>query len=180
MHRVIAGMLLALATALAWYMWRPDSKVSEASIQPASPVASSIAATPPASAPKRAPSPFADAAPVIGPDRSMLEERALRNAPVVAAMPRDPVLAWQAWREAVRIFLDMRLNRAPQDLVVQAARIVDAGIDARVERKEISLDDGLALMTELVQVLESDPGKRELLLKQWREEKQGATPAQRP
>ena len=170
------GMLLALGAVLAWTMWRSDSESSEEAVQAESPAASSVAASPSASAPKRPPSPFDDAAPVIGPDRSMLEERALRNAPIVAAMPRDPVLAWQAWREAVEVFADMRIDGARREQLEQAARLVDAGIDARIERKEITLADGLELMTELAYVLEPDPVRRNLLLEQWREEKQAAEP----
>ena len=113
---------------------------------------------------------------MIGPDRSMLEERASRNAPLVARMPRDPVLAWQAWREAVEVFADLRLDGAPPEQLEQAARLVDAGIDARIERKEITLADGFELMTELANVLEPDPVRRKLLLDQWREEKQAAEP----
>jgi hypothetical protein len=110
----------------------------------------------------------------MGPDRSMLEERAARNAPLMAAQPADPKLAREAFLDALDRFDDLRLGGATQKELEEVARVLDAGIDARLDRKDISLADGIELMTQLSYVLEPDPVRRQLLLEQWREERRAA------
>ena len=106
----------------------------------------------------------------------MLDERAVRNAPIMAAQPRDPKLALDAFQVALERFDDLRLGGATQQELEEAARVLDAGIDARIDRKEMSLAEGIELMTELSYVLEPDPVRRKLLLEQWSEDRRGGAP----
>lgn len=162
-------MLVVAAAALAWYLLRPNA---HRAIAPA--LAPAPAASAPGAAASMPPSPFADAPPVAGPDRSMLEERAARNAAIVAAQSPDPRLAREAFLDALERFDDLRLGGATQKELEDVARVIDAGIDARIDRTEMSLADAIELMTQLSYVLEPDPVRRQLLLEQWREERRAA------
>jgi len=78
--RLSLGLLLAAAVALAFWMWRPQPDGADAP----------VVSEPSAPAVKRAPSPYSNAAPVPGPDRSALDERAARLAAnPLAPMPTD-------------------------------------------------------------------------------------------
>ena len=126
---------------------------------------------PPASAVKLPPLPYADAAPVLGPERSLLEERAARLAATAVIEPRDPTAAMAVYRNTLDRYAKLRYGGGTPAQLKEVARILDAGIDVRVDRDEMDLVDALELMAELLDVLEPDPARRGMLLAQWREQK---------
>lgn len=160
--RLSFGLLLAAAIALGWWMLRPEPQVG---------AGGSVVSPPSAPAVERAPSPYSNAAPVPGPDRSALDERAARLAANPLAEPSDPAAARAAYRSALERYAALRYGGGSPTQLQEVARILDAGIDARVDRNEITLPDALELMAELLDVLEPDPARRGLLLAQWREQK---------
>jgi hypothetical protein len=173
--RLSLGLLLAAAVVLAWWVLRPQPQVSAGA-----PVVSPVVSQPSAPAVKRAPSPYSSVAPVAGPNRSLLDERAARLAANPLAEPLDPAAAKAAYRSALERYAALRFGGGSPTQLQEVARILDAGIDARVDRNEIALADALELMAELLDVLEPDPARRGLLLAQWREQKLATAAPSRP
>lgn len=169
--RLSFGLLLAAAIALGWWMLRPEPQVG---------TGGPVVSQPSAPAVERAPSPYSNAAPVPGPDRSALDERAARLAANPLAEPSDPAAARAAYRSALERYAALRYGGGSPTQLQEVARILDAGIDARVDRNEIALPDALQLMAELLDVLEPDPARRGLLLAQWREQKLATAAPSRP
>ena len=163
LRRVGFGLFVAVAFALTWWVLRPQPNVEAGAGAPV------VAA--PASAVKLPPLPYADAAPVLGPDRSLLEERAARIVAMAVVEPRDRAAAWAAYRKLLDRYTKLHFGGGTPAQLKEVARILDAGIDTRVERDEMDLVDALELMADLLDVLEPDAARRGALLAQWREQK---------
>ncbi len=161
--RLTVALLLPAVVALGWWMLRPQPQGGAHA-----PV---VVSQPPASAASRPPSPYSGTTPVPGPDRSVLDERAARLAASRITEPADPTAAKAAYRRALERYVELRYGGGSPTELQEAARILDAGIDARVDGNEIALADGMELMAELLDVLEPEPARRGALLAQWREQR---------
>lgn len=173
--RLSLALLLPAVVALAWWMLRPQTQGGTHE-----PVVLSQSTAP---AVKQPPLPYANAPPVPGPDRSALDERAARLAANRIVEPEDPAAAKAAYRSALERYAALRFGGGSPTELQEVARVLDAGIDARVDRNEITLPDGLQLMAELLDVLEPDPARRGVLLVQWREQRlanAGSSPPRDP
>jgi hypothetical protein len=173
LRRLRLGVLLAVAFMFVWWALRPQPNVVTSANAP-------VAPAPTASAVARPPSPFSDAPPVPGQARSPLEERAARLGATASAEPQDPAVARTAYRSALERYAALRSRGATPAQLDEVARILDAGIDARVDRGEMTLADGMELMADLLDVLEPDPRDRGPLLAQWREQKLAAGRPRQP
>ena len=161
--RLTLALLLPAVVAFGWWIFRPQPQ--DGAHEPV------VLSQPAASAASRPPSPYSSTTPVPGPDRSALDERAARLAANRIPEPQDPTAAKAAYRSALERYAKLRFGGGSPTELQEVARILDAGIDTRVDGNEISLPDGLELMAELLDVLEPEPARRGALLAQWREQR---------
>jgi hypothetical protein len=143
------------------------------------------------------PSPFGDAVPVVGPDRLPADgspAMAAAPAPLAELPPAGLSLEqWQQLRESLKDHPDrdgeirrvaeymaynqtldrFRLEKAQRADAAQQARLrelattLDAGLDARLERSEISGAEARVLKIALLETLESDLTLRQARLEDW-------------
>jgi hypothetical protein len=175
------GFPLALFSGVALAMWAlwpaPDA-------DPAPPTAQVAAPQPVASAAVHPASPFGSGAPVLGPDRTAEETRA-----VASRVQRDDgrpdsraarEAAQKAFQEGLERFGDLLHGDggASTAELQSVARALDKGLDQQLKHGDVDFGDAQMLKADLLDVLVPDPAQRGLMLVKWREgqDQPGAAP----
>lgn len=174
MPLLVGGVLCLVAIGAGLAMLKPQPAQRQAARLPATTMATGLQATQAASAPSR-PSP----APLLDAQRWDQLQKALAGHPQPDAEAAR-ILELLAYQRTVQQFRAERQAHqgSPTPTLLALAREIDAGLDVRLARGEMSGPEAQHVKAGLLEVLQPDASRRAGELAAWREAQLAARPRQ--